>query len=48
MHDYFSVEKRIEFSLCSEIMSLSFDTKYQELNAIFKDGIVVDYTSTRR
>ena len=27
---------------------MAIDTKYQELNVIFKDGIVVDYTSTRR
>ncbi|MFH0912755.1 MAG: hypothetical protein V1884_00510 [Candidatus Omnitrophota bacterium] len=27
---------------------MAVDTKYQELNVIFKDGIVIDYTSTRR
>lgn len=27
---------------------MSVDTKYQELNIIFKDNIVIDYTSTRR
>lgn len=27
---------------------MNVDTKYQELNVTFKDGIVVDYSSTRR
>ncbi|MDP2927214.1 MAG: outer membrane protein assembly factor BamE [Candidatus Omnitrophota bacterium] len=27
---------------------MSVDTKYQELNVVFKDNIVVDYSSTRR
>lgn len=27
---------------------MNVDTRYQELNVIFKDEVVVDYTSTRR
>lgn len=28
--------------------NMSVDTKYQELNVMFKDNIAVDYSSTRR